>query len=103
MEGLRPPEVPDLPRSTMNPSSISSPMSLVAVGTDAPMASLMEAMLCSPRSMQRNRMFFFKREFLLSFLSRKVSLIRFSFFRGKFKKFLVNLQIFKNIFILIRA
>ena len=43
MDGRRPPEVPDFPRSIMNPSSMSSPMSLVAVGTEAPMASLMEA------------------------------------------------------------
>ena len=56
--------------------------------------ALMEAMLCSPRSMHRNRMFFFRREVLLSFLSRKGSLIIFSFFVCKNNTFISIIQMF---------
>ena len=79
MLGRRPPEVPDLPISIMKPSSMSSPISFVTVGTLELSCSLKAAMLYSPLSMHRRSMVFLRMEFLLSFLSRKVVLILFCF------------------------
>ena len=90
MLGRRPPDVPDLPSSIMKPSSMSSPMSFVTVGTLVLICSLRAAMLYSPLWMQSLRMVFFRMEFLLSFLSRKVVLIVFRVRYAKIK------QIFRN-------
>ena len=95
MLGFLPPEVPCFPRSSRNPSSISSLSSLVMVGMLVFSSLLRSAMLKSPSVMHSPRIFFFSSPFLPSMPCRKSFIMWASVICGKCTLFF---PIFLNLF-----